>query len=256
MNKALKGEHDTLPVLDDVLHELSQSTVFSKADLSSGYWHVTLDGESSELTIFQTCFGRYRWLRLPFGTSVSSGIFQKKLMEAFDRLKGVVCVADDVIIHGNGTEDHDKNLDEFLGRCHKKNVKLNKKKLLQSDNITFMGYKISKEGLSTDPEKVKAITDYPTPKNLEELRRFFGMVNYLSRYLAHLTEIIHPLHNLLKKNIPWNWSKSQEQAFQRVKQIIVSSPVLAFYNPDKELTLENDASQYGLGVCSLRTADL
>ena len=248
LNKALKREHYTLPVLDDVLHELSQSTVFTKVDLSSGYWHVTLDEESSRLTTFQTCFGRYRWRRLPFGTNVSSEIFQKKLLEAFDGLKGVVCLADDIIIHGKGTNDHDINLDEFFMRCREKNVKLNKEKLeLRTNKITFMGHVITSEGLRTDPEKVKAVTEYPRPQNLEELRRFLGMINYLARYLTHLTEVIYPLQNLLKKDVSWTWSESQEHAFQTVKQMIVKSPVLAFYDPEKELTLENDASEYGLG---------
>ena len=199
LNKALKREHYTLPVLEDVLHELEQSTAFSKADLSSGFWHVQLGEESSLLTKLQTCFSRYRWLRLPLGTSVSSGIFQKKLLEAFDGLAGVFCVAEDVIIHGKTLEDHDKHLNAFFGRRREKNLKLNKEKLvLRSDNITFMGHKITKEELQTDPKEIEPIKDYPVPQSLEELRRFLGMVNYLSRYLSHLTEAIHPLHNLLK----------------------------------------------------------
>ena len=129
---------------------------------------------------------------LPFGTSVSSEIFQKKLLEAFDGLTGVVCVADDVIIHGKTLEDHDKHLDAFFGRCREKNVKLNKEKLvLRSCSITFKGHKITKEGLQTDLQKTEAIKDYPVPQNLEELRRFLSMVNYLSRYLSHRTEAIH-----------------------------------------------------------------
>ena len=78
LNKALLHEHFTLPILEDTLHELGQSRVFSKADLSSGYWHIVLDKPSSMVTTFQTCFGRYRWLRLPFGLCVSSEIFQKR----------------------------------------------------------------------------------------------------------------------------------------------------------------------------------
>ena len=229
LNKVLKREHYTLLVLEDVLHELGQFTVFSKADLSSGFWHVQLDEESSRLTTFQTCFSHYRWLRLPFGTSVSSEIFQKKLLEVFDGLAGVVCVADDVIIHGKTLEDHDKHLDAFFGRCREKNVKLNKEKLvLRSCSITFKGHKITKEGLQTDPQKTEAIKDYPVPQNLEELRRFLSMVNYLSRYLSHRTEAIHPLQNLLKKSIPWTWSDSQEHPFQTVKRMIINSPILAF----------------------------
>ena len=202
--------HDTLPVLEDVLHELGQSTVFSKSDLSSGFWHVQLDEESSLLATFQARFRRYRWLRLSFGTSVASEIFQKNLMEAFGDLAGVVCIADDVIVRGKRTlEDHDKHPDSFFGRCREKNVMLNKSKLvLRSGNITFMGHRISKEGLQTDPQQVEAIKDYPATQNLEQLRRFLGMVNYLSRYLSHLTDTVHPLQNLLQKIVPWTWSNS------------------------------------------------
>ena len=97
------------------------------------------------------------------------------------------------------------------------------------------------------PQKIEAIKDYPVPQNLEELHRFLGMVNYLSRYLSHLTEVIHPLQNLLKKKVPWTWSDSQEHTFQTVKRMIINSPILAFYNLNKELTVVNDASDYGLG---------
>jgi len=116
LNKALLREHYTLPVLEDVLHGLRKSKVFTKADLAHGYWHVALDEHSSVLTTFQTCFGRYRWLRLPFGICVASEIFQRKLLEALEGLDGVVCVADDIIIHGETLEDHDNNLKSFLHR--------------------------------------------------------------------------------------------------------------------------------------------
>lgn len=248
LNKALLRERFTLPVLEDTLHEMGQSRVFSKADLASGYWHVRLDEKSSHLTTFQTCFGRYRWLRLPFGLSVSSEIFQKKLFEALHGLSGVVCIADDVIIHGKSMEEHDANLEQFFKRCNEMNIKLNKDKLmLRTDHVIFMGHCISKDGLVTDPDKVKAICEYPAPANIKELRSFLGMVNYLSKFLPHSASVLYPLHNLLKKDVPWVWSSSQQEAFDQIKKMITSSPVLAFYDPSGELTLENDASEYGIG---------
>ena len=96
LNKTLQREHYTLPILEDVLHDLQGATVFSKAKLSSGYWHVKLDYEASLLTTFQTCFGRYRWCRLPFCTMVSSDVFQKHLLEALRGLPGIICIADDI----------------------------------------------------------------------------------------------------------------------------------------------------------------
>jgi len=154
LNKALQRELFTLPILEDVLHELGQSRIFSKADLASGFWHIQLDEPSSLLTTFQTCFGRYRWLRLPFGTSVSSEIFAKKLLEALDGLPGVICIADDIVIHAKTEQEHDSYLEQFLTRCRETGIKLNKGKFeLRMKEISFMGHRITSSGLEADPLK-------------------------------------------------------------------------------------------------------
>ena len=131
LNKALKREFHPMPVIDDILPELSKAKVFSKFDLKNGYWQCTLDEESSLLTTFQTPWGRYRWLRLPFGLSVSSEIFQKRLQMALDGIEGVTCVADDILVYGIGDnyeealKDHDSKLHNLLRRCKSKGIKLN-----------------------------------------------------------------------------------------------------------------------------------
>ena len=248
LNKALMRERYPIPLLDDVLHNLSESRVFTKVDLRDGYWHVQLDEESSKLTTFQTCFGRYRWLRLPQGLSVSSEIFQRKVLELFGHLDGVVAIHDDIIIHGPDKETHDKNLAKFLNICKEHNVSLKKEKIrLAQPSITFMGHIISDTGIATDPEKVKAITHFPTPKNVTEVRRFIGMIQFVARYIPHLTNLLHPLLNLTKKDVLFTWSESQEKAFGDIKQCIINSPQLAIYDQNKPLTIENDASDYGLG---------
>lgn len=253
LNKVLLREHYTLPTLDDTLHELTQSKVFTKADLASGYWHVKLDDESSKLTTFQTCYGRFRWLRLPFGLSVSAEIFQKKLTSIFSDLEGIVCIADDIIIHGKDDQEHDARMLKFIERCKKEGVKLNKEKLEQKvTSLTFMGHKITKDGLEVDQEKVKAIENFPAPTNVSQLRSFLGLTNFVSKFINNSAEIIHPLHNLLRKNVSWNWSSSQEKAFNKIKEKISKSAKLSYYDPTKELVLENDASEYGLGTAVMQ----
>ena len=136
LNLALEREHYQLPVLDDILPDLAKAKIFSKVDLSHGYWHCTLEEDSSMLTIFSTPFGRYRWTRLPFGLSVSSEIFQKRLVQALEGIVGVACIADDILIYGIGDtldearQDHDKNLSLLLERCRQKSVKLNRDKVV------------------------------------------------------------------------------------------------------------------------------
>ena len=122
-------------MIDDVLPSLSRAKVFTKIDARNGYWHVQLDDESSKLTTFDTPYGRYRWKRLPFGVSVASEIFQKRLNQVLDRLDGLLTVHDDMVIYGIGdtqeeaTADHNAKLLTFLRRCREKGIKLNKKKL-------------------------------------------------------------------------------------------------------------------------------
>ena len=178
LNRALKREVYPLPVIDDVLPELGNAKVFTKVDLQSGYWHCTLDEDSSNMTTFVTPFGRYKWLRLPFGLNVSSEIFQKRLNMALEGLEGVMCVAEDIIVYGTGddiqhaTEDHDKKLRELLLRCRKKGIRLNRSKCqFRTNDITFLGHRITSQGLKPDDAKVEAIMKMENPQNVEEAQR-------------------------------------------------------------------------------------
>ena len=132
-NQSLKCKRYPIPVIEDVTPDLSKAKVFTKVDARNGYLHVVLDEDSSKLTIFDTPFGRYRWKRLPFGISVASEIFQKRILQALERLQGLVIIHDDMVVYGVGdsieeaTSDHNKNLANFLMKCREKGVKLNKK---------------------------------------------------------------------------------------------------------------------------------
>ena len=157
------------------------------------------------------------------------------------------------MIHGRDTEEHDRHLNLFLLRCREKGIKLNRAKLeTKVESLTFMGHRISKDGLSIDPSKVSSMRGMEEPCSLETLRRFLWMVNYLAKFLPNITELINPLLNLLKKEVPWNWSSSQQKSFDSVKEAITTAPVLAYYDPGKPLTLENDACEYGIGSALLQ----
>jgi hypothetical protein len=260
LNKALKREHYPLTVIDDVLPELARAKVFSKLDLSNGYWHCVLDESSSKLTTFQTPFGRFRWLRLPFGTSVSSEIFQKRLMSVLDNLDGVICIADDMNVYGVGDtmaeayEDHDKNLHAILQRCEEVGMKVNLDKCdFRKTEISFHGHLVTGDGLKVDPAKVEAILKLQTPTSVEEVRRLNGTINYLSRFLPKLSAVMEPIRQLTRKEVPWHWSDAQDKALMEVKQLITSTPVLAYYDPAEELVIQCDASDKGLGATVMQS---
>eukprot|EP00112_Aurelia_sp_Birch-Aquarium-sp1_P025746 Seg874.2 transcript_id=Seg874.2/GoldUCD/mRNA.D3Y31 product="Retrovirus-related Pol polyprotein from transposon 17.6" protein_id=Seg874.2/GoldUCD/D3Y31 len=152
--------------MDDILPKLHNAKVFSVLDLKSGYWHVKLDEESSFLTTFNTQFGRYRWLRFPFGLNVSAEIFQRKLHQVLSDIEGIACIADDIIVIGSGddveeaTKVHDQRLLTLLKKCKDVGIQLNKAKMqLRKSSIKFLGHIVTSEGLKPDPEKIKAIRD-------------------------------------------------------------------------------------------------
>ena len=255
LNKALKRELYPLPLLDDILPKLSKARVFSCFDLKHGYWHCKLDEESSYLTTFQTPLGRYRWLKVPFGMAVSSEIFQKKLNTALEGLDGVFCVADDILVYGEGENDdaanadHDKKVRKLLERCQDIGIVLNRSKTsLKTSEISFLGHKISKDGIKPDPDKVKAITMLKAPTNVTDVQRLSGMVNYLARFLPKLSDVMEPIRRLTVKDVEWNWGEEQKSAFAEVKKLVTTSSVLAFYDPAKPLEIQCDASQTGLGA--------
>lgn len=259
LNESLMREHYKLPTIEDVLPCFNKAKIFTKLDIKEAFWHIKLDEESSKLTTMLTPFGRYRWARLPFGLKVSSEIFQKRLQEAIGDLKGVVCVADDIIVMGCGdTEaeaerDHEQNLLRLKKRCQEQNIRLNDEKAkVKQRQIIFMGHEITQEGIKADSTKVRAITEMMAPTDVHGVKRLVGMIQYLAKFLPNLSSDIEPIRELTKKDVCFNWSNACEESFRKVKAKVSNTPVLAYFNPDKELTVQVDSSQSGLGVVLLQ----
>ena len=192
-------EHYIMPILKDVHHDMRDAKIFSKTDLSSGYWHVELEAFSN-LTTFQICFGRYRWHQPPFGLNSTVEIFQRKLVEQLQNMKGIIIIADYLMVYETNREEHDWRLHNLLQKCQTIGVKLDPEKLeIGLDAINFMGHRITKEGIVVDPEKVRTITDMPAPETIGDLRRFLGMINYVGKFIPNLTTVLKPLQDLTKK---------------------------------------------------------
>ena len=253
LNTALKREHYTLPVLDDILPSLTKATAFSICDLKDGYLHCPLDDDSSLLTTFATPWGRFKWTRLPFGLKVSSEIFQKRLNQALDGLDGVSCVADDIIIWGNDAEEHDRRLHCLLKRCQDLGVVLNAdKSKFYVKEVPFLGHIVTDTGLKADPSKVAAILDMRSPSNKDDVHRLRGMVNYLSRYLPCLSDIMQPINDLTRKDVAWTWNDNHERAFKEIKKLLTEAPVLAYFDQSKRIEIFTDASASGIGAALLQ----
>ena len=166
LNKALKRPRYPVPTIEGILPELAKAKVFSVLDAKDGFWQVRLSEESSDLTTFSTPFGRYKWLRLPFGINTAPEEFQRRQHEIIEGLEGVQVIADDFLVYGQGDSyeeaiiDHDRNLRRFLDRAQEVNLKLNKHKMkLRLTEVKYIGHILSSEGLKPDPaaDKVRAV---------------------------------------------------------------------------------------------------
>ncbi|XP_062576025.1 uncharacterized protein K02A2.6-like [Saccostrea cucullata] len=255
LNKAIMRPHYPMRTLDDILPQVSGAKYFSKLDASSGYWTVGLSRESSLLTTFNTPFGRYRYLRLPFGLKNSQDIFQQKIDQCFEGMSGVAAIVDDILVYGRTPQEHNDNLIKVLDKCRSVGIKMNKEKLqVGVQEVEYFGHILSADGLKPDPSKVAAIRDMEPPSNKSELQTIMGMITYLSKFAPNLANTTSPLRQLLLKDTEFIWDTPQAQAFQKVKDLITRTPgpLLTYFDPGKPVVLETDASQFGLGATLLQ----
>ena len=206
-----------------------------------------------------TPFGRYRWLRMPFGINSAPEVWQQRMHELVEGLTGVEVIADDFLVCGFGDTNEaaianrDQNLKAFLRRARERNLTLNSEKLkLRQSQVPFIGHLLTAEGLKPDPSKLQAIVDYPVPTNLAELRTFLGMVQYLAKFCQHLSTASQPLRQLEKKEVEWHWQRPQSKAFNEIKDLVTKAPVLRYFDVSKNITIQCDASQYGIGATLLQ----
>lgn len=206
LNKVLRGSHHPIPKIDDILPELSQAKVFSVFNVKIGFWHVELDKESSRLTCFNTPFGQYQCLRMPFGLAPAPEKFQRRQQQVLEGIPGVLTIHEDILLYGGGdtyekaSRDHDVQLYKLMMPCREQNIKLNKDKMkLPLDQVPYIGHLLTSQGLKPDPEKVKAIIEMPKLQDVAGVRRFIGFVNYLSKFMPSLIEVCEPGHLSMKK---------------------------------------------------------
>ncbi|XP_037931326.1 uncharacterized protein K02A2.6-like [Teleopsis dalmanni] len=231
LNKAIVRPRFSFPNLDECRSQMAGSKVFSSLDASSGFWMVPLDENSSKLCTFNTPFGRFRFLRLPFGINAAPEIFHGEMVRLFGDIKLVIIYLDDFLIYAKSIKEHNDILYKVLKRATEIGHRFNKSKSkLFQTNIKFIGHIFNEDGIKPDTDKIRAITEFPTPANSEDLQRFLGMINYLGSFIQNLSTKNFHLRNLLKKDVIWDWGKAQEEAFNNLKKEITKAPVLTYFD--------------------------
>ncbi|CAG9116185.1 unnamed protein product [Plutella xylostella] len=248
INKKLMRDPYPLPRIEELFAALSGGEKYSKIDLTNAYQQKFLEESSQACTAITTHVGTFVYRRTPYGLTCVPEKFQKFMEETLRGLRGVAVFMDDVAVTGRDTAEHVANLKALLRRLSEVGLRIKLEKCqFMRDSISYVGFIIDKHGLHPDPEKVKAIVNAPAPTDVSQLRSFLGLINYYAKFIAGLSTLLCPLHNLLKKNTPWKWTEACQKAFTDAKCALTSESLLVHYSPELPLVLSVDSSSYGIG---------
>lgn len=252
LNEVTKKDSYPLPYISRILGNIVGSKYLSSVDLKDAFWQIPLEETSKEKTAFTVpSRGLYQFRRLPFGLN-NAAQSQSRLMDrvlGYDLEPHVFVYLDDIIIATNEFDTHIKMLREVAARLKQANLTVNiEKSQFCKNEMKYLGYVLDKNGLHTDPIKIKAITDYPIPKNIKQIRSLIGMASWYRRFINNYSTLLSPLSDLTKKTTTkFKWTKSADEAFNSLKQVLTHAPVLC--NPDfnSPFIVQTDASDVGIG---------
>ncbi|KAF1336548.1 reverse transcriptase, partial [Globisporangium splendens] len=263
LNDATIPAQTPVPRKDMILDGMVGSTVFSAIDLKDGFYQIRMREDDVPLTAVSTPSGMlWEWLVMPQGLKNAPATFNRMVTNVLRPLRTFApSYFDDIFVHSkttNGKSDVDVHLDHLrqvfqVMRENKLYANL-KKCMFFAPEIPVLGCFVGKSGVRVDPEKVKAIDDWPVPKNVKQLRQWLGLANYLHKYTRNYAALVQPITQLLKKDVEWKWSKDHQTAFEEVKRSLREAPVLALPNHDKPFHVVCDASDYAIG-CALMQHD-
>ena len=190
---------------------------------------------------------------MPFGLKVSGDVFQESLDRVLRLEPGVLGIADDIMLHGATENTHDGEVLILCETARLNNLSLNSKKMeFKSTDCRFFGHRLTTDGIKVDPKKIEAIIQMDPPQNIASLQSFNGMINHLKKFSPVLSELSEPLRRLYKSGVKWAWESEQQNAFEAIKQVITTLPVLAYFDKIKKHTIQCDASKKGLGAVLLQ----
>ncbi|CEL53077.1 hypothetical protein RSOLAG1IB_11209 [Rhizoctonia solani AG-1 IB] len=259
LNSCSKKNIYSLPRPDDLMSKLHGAKLFTKLDLQWGYNSVGVKEGDEWKTAFRTKHGLFETLVMPFGLSGAPGAFQAMMNKVFQDLLdvSVIIYLDNILIFLHNPEDHKSLIKEVLQRLMDMQLfcKGSKCKFHQT-TVEYLGIIVSDKGFSLDKLKIQAVKEWPTPTTVKQVQSFLGFANFVQRFVANFSQIACPLHNLVKKEVKWQWTEKEEGAFRELQQAIINSPVIVHANPSKPYFLETDTSGAALGsVLSQRQED-
>ena len=258
LNSRTKKDLFPLPHMQETMESMVGARFFSSMDLKSGFWQVRMSEKSWQYTAFTVgSLGMYEFLRMPYGLCNAPATFQRLMQNCLGELNLTYALVylDDVIVYSNTEEDHLHQLQAVFEHFHEHGLKLKPAKCsFLRKQITFLGHKISTDGMRPSTLNLKGITEMAPLAKYTEVQRFLGMTGFFRRFIKNYDHIAKPLNDILEGEASKMKSEAVTlppealEAFEQLKMCCMMAPVLAFANFEKEFQLETDASSEGLGA--------
>ncbi|KAK7091587.1 hypothetical protein V1264_009251 [Littorina saxatilis] len=251
VNKITVFDPEPMPTAADLFRRLTGSKIFSKIDLSKGYWQIPVREEDIPKTAFATPDGTYECLRMPFGMVNSGATLKRGMRKMLKGMKNVVYYWDDLLVHTETFAEHLETLRELFSRLTKANLTVRPSKcILGTDNVDFIGHSLKEGQKGLLLENVTKILNAPRPETKKQVRSFLGLAGYYREFIPNFAAITAPLSDMTRKGCPNRilWGPAQEKAYQTVRDLMSRDPVLRLPDTAKEFILRTDASDEGIGA--------
>ena len=252
LNNATEGDHYPLPNISDVTSYLEGAKIFSKLDLTKGYYQIPMAPKDIPKTAVTTPFGTFTFNYSCFGLKNAGATFQRTMDRILGDLSFCTVYIDDILVFSRSVKEHLEHLKIILQRLREYGFILHPHKcILAQDNVEFLGHNISPEGVKPTQHKVDAIHRYPAPQSIKSLQEFIGMVSYYHRFLPGIAHILAPLHEVLKgkpKKKRLTWTPTLQKAFESAKAAVSKAVLLSFPSKHARLQLVTDASDVAIGA--------
>jgi transposase InsO family protein len=250
LNKRIKRKPYPIPKIQTMLTNLEGFSHASSIDLNMGYYHIELTPASKQLCTIVLPWGKYEYQKLPMGLCNSADVFQECMSDLMMGLEFCRVYIDDLLVINKGSwQDHLQQLEKVFGRLQSAGFKINAdKSFFGRPALDYLGYWVTREGITPQPKKIDAIRKMTAPTNRKELRRFIGMVNFYRDMWIRRSELMTPLSNLTSKAVKWQWTKVENDAFEALKRLIGREVLLSYPDFSKPFEIHTDASDYQLGA--------
>ena len=223
-----------MPRVEDIFSKLGKAKFFTTFDLRSGYHHIALDKDAIKKTAFVTPFGKYEYMKVPFGLALAPAYFQNLMNGVLNGLHFTLAYLHDVIISSKNEEQHHKHIQAVLARLKQANLKLRKSKCaFFRKELHYLGHILTSDGIKPQTEKIKAICDMKPPTNQKGVREYLVMVGYYRKFINRFADAARAMTRLTRKDIKFSWSDECQARFDYLKTCLTKDPMLKYPDPQK-----------------------